>query len=396
MLKHLLKLIWNRKGSHGLIVAEIAIAFLVVFAIGAIGFHNWQLYRTPLGFNYETGLHVTIRNGGEWTDADGETLEQAIAVLRNMTDIESADALLFGPFRGWRSVSTYSYGGVKVDAIQNHITDGGAESIGLQLIEGRWAGPEDIGLAWGSATINRRLAETLFPDQSPLGKNISPPDEDHDNYREMRVVGVFEDFRQMGEFSELGNYVLRRLAVEDYQQRAYSLMIYPRAGAAVSLQEQIMLTLQGIAPNWTLRIDPMSSMREQRLAMVLTPLTVMSLVAGFLILMVGFGLFGVLWQSVTRRTNELGLRRAMGASRQRIYRQIVAEMCLVAAAGLAIGGFIAVQFPMLGTFPELDWPAAIGGIAISAAVVSTLCFLCALYPGWLATQKSPAEALYYE
>ena len=200
----------------------------------------------------------------------------------------------------------------------------------------------------------------------------------------------------MGEFSELGNYVLRRLALEQYDQRAFSLMIYPRPGAAVSLQEEIMVTLQGIAPNWTLRIDELSSMREQRLAMVLTPLTVMSLVAGFLILMVGFGLFGVLWQSVTRRTNELGLRRAMGASRQRIYHQIVAEMCLIAAAGLAIGGFIAVQFPMLGTFSELDWPAAIGGIAISATLVSTLCFLCALYPGWLASQKSPAEALHYE
>jgi len=111
---------------------------------------------------------------------------------------------------------------------------------------------------------------------------------------------------------------------------------------------------------------------------------------------VGFGLFGVLWQSVTRRTNELGLRRAMGASRQHIYQQIVAEMCLTAVFGLGIGVFVAVQFPLLGTFPELDWSATIGGISISAVLVSTLCFLCALYPGWLASRKSPAEALHYE
>jgi putative ABC transport system permease protein len=396
MFKHLLKLLWNRKAAHGLIVAEISIAFLVVFAIASQGYHNWQLYKAPLGFSYKNALHVIIRTGGDWTETDGKTLEQALGVLSNIPNIESANAMLFGPFRGWRSISNYSYGGLDVDAIQNRISDGGAEAMGLQLIEGRWAGPEDIGLAWGTATINRRMAETLFPDESPLGKNINPPDEDNDDYRETRVVGVFEDFRQMGEFSELGNYVMRRLAVEQYEQRAFTLLIYPRPGAPVSLQEEIINTIQTIAPNWTLRIDELSSMREQRLEEVITPLSVMALVAGFLILMVGFGLFGVLWQSVTRRTNELGLRRAMGASRQRIYSQIVAEMCLTAAFGLAIGGFIAVQFPMLGTFAELDWPAAIGGITISATLVSTLCFLCALYPGWLASRRSPAEALHYE
>jgi putative ABC transport system permease protein len=396
MLKHLLKLIWNRKANHGLIVAEITIAFLVIFAIGAVAFHNWQLYRTPLGFSYENGLHVTIRNGGDWTENDGQNLEQALAVLRNMPDIESANAMLFGPFRGWRSQSNYGAGEIEVMAIQNRISDGGAPDLGLQLISGRWAGTEDIGLGWDTATINRRMAEVLFPDESPIGKNIVPPDEDNENYRETRVVGVFEDFRQMGEFSELGHYVMRRLALEEHEQRAFSLMIYPRAGAPVSVQEEILKTLQGVAPNWTLRIDELATMREQRLEMVLTPLSVMALVAGFLILMVGFGLFGVLWQSVTRRTDELGLRRAMGASRQRIYQQIVTEMVLTATLGLLIGGFVALQFPMLGTFPLIDWPAALGGIAISSTIVISLCLLCSLYPGWLASRRSPADALHYE
>ena len=396
MFKHMMKLIWNRKGAHGLIITEIVIAFLVVFGVASLAYSNWSLYNEPLGFEWENGLHVMIHNGGDWTSEDGQNLEQAVNVLRSHSQIESANAVLFGPFRGWRSISDFGTEDHEVHATRNMFSDGAHEDIGLELLEGRWTGPEDIGLDWDVAVINRRMAEELFPETSALGQNIRPYDEEYENYREMKVVGVFEDFRQMGEFADLSYYVIQRFPMEEHEQRAFSLLIYPRAGAAVSLQEEIVETLQRVAPNWTVKIQEMSVMRQQQLDQVLTPLTVISLVAGFLILMVGFGLFGVLWQSVTRRTSELGLRRAMGANRQRIYHQIVGEMVLGAGIALAIGVAIAIQFPLLGTFETMGWPSAIGGMVISGTIVVTLCFLCALYPGWLASRRSPAEALHYE
>jgi putative ABC transport system permease protein len=190
--------------------------------------------------------------------------------------------------------------------------------------------------------------------------------------------------------------VIHRLPLEEHEQRAFSLVVFPRPGAAPTLQEELIDTVQRVAPTWTLKIQEFSVMRQQMLDQVMTPLTVASMVAVFLMVMVGFGLFGVLWQSVTRRTGELGLRRAMGASRQRIYRQIIAEMCLTAGIALLLGIFIAIQFPMLGTFRVIDWPTALGGIVISAGFVLALCFLCSLYPGWLASRRSPSEALHYE
>jgi len=396
MFKHMMKLIWNRKGSNGLIIAEIVIAFLVVFGVASLGYSNYRLYHQPLGFKWQGGLHVMIRNGGDWTEEDGRALEQALNVLRDNPQIESASALLFGPFRGWRSTTNFTFGGKKVDAVQNQFSDGAHQAMGMELLEGRWTGPEDIGLDWSSVVINKRLADELFPGESPLGKNIRPPDEEDQNYREQRVVGVFTDFRQMGEFFAESNYVIHRLPIEAHDERAFSLVIYPRPGASVALQEEIVETVQRVAPNWTLKIQEFGAMRDAMLEQVMTPLTVAMLIAGFLILMVGFGLFGVLWQSVTRRTGELGLRRAMGANRQRIYRQIIAEMCLTAGIALALGIFVAIQFPMLGTFKVVDWPTAIGGITIGAGIVIALCFLCSLYPGWLASRRSPAEALHYE
>jgi putative ABC transport system permease protein len=396
MFKHLLKLIWNRKSSHGLIITEITIAFLVLFGVASFGYHNWHIYHQPMGFSWENGLHIMIRNGGDWTETDGENLEQAINVLRSKPEIESANAVVFGPFRGWRSRSNYEYGDKDVQVIQNKFTDNTYEDLGMELVQGRWTGPEDYGLAWDSVVINQHLATELFINESPLGQNICPPDDENDNYRECRIVGVFSDFRQMGEFSELGNYLIRRFPIEDHKQRSFSLLVFPQPGSPISVQEDIQDTIQRVAPGWTISIKELSEMREDMIQQVMTPMSIMILIAIFLIIMVGFGLFGVLWQSVTRRTSELGLRRAMGANRKQIYRQIVAEMCLGAGIALSIGIFIAVQFPMLGTFEFVDWTSATGGILISACIVITLCFLCALYPGWLASRRSPAEALHYE
>jgi putative ABC transport system permease protein len=299
MFKHMMKLIWNRKGAHGLIIAEITIAFLVVFGVASLGYSNYHLYQQPLGFNWENGLHVSIRTGGDWTEQDGKSLEQSLSVLENHPQVASASGLLFGPFRGWRSTTNFKWGETEIDAVQNRFTDGAHEAMGLELVEGRWTGPEDIGLSWNSVVINRVMAEKLFPNESPLGKNINPPDEEDDNFREVRVVGVFEDFRQMGEFSDLFSYAIHRFPLEEYEQRAFSIIIYPQPGADVSLQEEILNTVQRVAPNWTTEIKELSVMRKSMLDQVLTPFSILSLVAGFLILMVGFGLFGVLWQSVT-------------------------------------------------------------------------------------------------
>ena len=68
----------------------------------------------------------------------------------------------------------------------------------------------------------------------------------------------------------------------------------------------------------------------------LTPLAIMGMVAGFLLLMVALGLSGVLWQNVTQRIRELGLRRAKGADRARIKRQIFMEIALMTGIAMVV------------------------------------------------------------
>ena len=130
---------------------------------------------------------------------------------------------------------------------------------------------------------------------------------------------------------------------------------------------------------------------------MLAPLMVLSVIAAFLLLMVAFGLFGVLWQNTTQRIPEIGLRRALGASAGGIYRQIIAEQLLLSSVAMLAGLALLVQLPLTGALGEsLGWPVFAGAAGVSMAVVYLLSLLCSVYPGWRASRMTPTEALHYE
>jgi putative ABC transport system permease protein len=120
-------------------------------------------------------------------------------------------------------------------------------------------------------------------------------------------------------------------------------------------------------------------------------------IATFLLLMVAFGLFGVLWQNTTRRIPEIGLRRAIGASAGDIYRQIIAEQFLLSSVAMLVAMLLLVQLPITGALGELlNWQVFLGAAAVSMAAIYLLSLLCSVYPGWRASRLSPTQALHYE
>ena len=120
---------------------------------------------------------------------------------------------------------------------------------------------------------------------------------------------------------------------------------------------------------------------------------IMFVVAGFLIINVALGLFGVLWYNINKRKGEIGLRRAVGASGNSISMQLVGEALVLATISLVIGSFFAVQFPLMNVF---DLAANTYLIAIGFAVlfIYFLVILCAFYPGRQAAAIYPDVALH--
>ena len=152
-------------------------------------------------------------------------------------------------------------------------------------------------------------------------------------------------------------------------------------------------------------MQPVAQQRHDMLRQFATPLIAIAIIAGFLLLMVALGLTGVVWQSVTQRTREFGLRRAHGATMGNVRRQVLGELTVMSTLALLAAVLLVVQLPFLPidlheyyllARMAIDRGVFVASIALSVAAIYLLTLLCGWYPSRLATRIQPAEALHYE
>jgi putative ABC transport system permease protein len=274
----------------------------------------------------------------------------------------------------------------------------------VEVTQGRWFEPGDDALSYDPVLINERLKRDLFGALDPLGKNIAPEPDGHSaghgggkTPRELRVVGVFTDFREDGELSGPEPYFFRRSRLVGPDAKPFhNLVVRVRPGTPAAFEETLMSRLRAVAPGRTFHVDPLAKMRRSAMRLRLVPILSAALIAGFMLVMVGLGMVGVLWQSVARRRREIGLRRALGATGHGVSLQVLGELVVVTTAGLLLGAALAVQFPLLGAIGWVSTGVYTVAMALAAATIYGLTVVSALYPSWLATQVQPAEALHYE
>jgi putative ABC transport system permease protein len=205
------------------------------------------------------------------------------------------------------------------------------------------------------------------------------------------------DFRKDGEFAGLGNYLFERKRLDDPNNRPpRNLLIKLRPGTTAEFEEKLAAKLQTVAREWSFEILPLTRMREIAFKFRLVPLVILGLIAGFLMIMVGLGLVGVLWQNVTQRTKEIGLRRAKGATAGGIHKQILGELLVLTSVGLLLGVVLVIQFPLLDLIGFISTKVYIVGLVGALVIVYGLTAVAGLYPSWMATKVQPAQALHYE
>lgn len=409
MIKHLCKLVWNRKRVNFLITLEIFFSFLVVFGVIVLAVYFTDNYRHPLGFNYDNVWNITVGIQRKSDNSDQQELldraRDVLAALRDFSEVESAAIVWGSPYSRGMWTSSHTVRGKNIDFQVNNMTDDAREVFKLNVIRGRWFSKEDDGGNYKAIVINKKLAEEYYGSDDPIGKNPRElydkadegPEPNEPASKPERIVGVIDDFRARGEFEPAANYLINRnnLRLSDGEiPRNIVLRVHP--GTTAEFEEPLMRKMQSIARDWSLEIRTIDQMRQENHQSYLVPMAAFALVAGFLLLMVALGLSGVLWQNVTQRTKEIGLRRAKGATRRRIYQQILGELLVITTAGLLLGILVVIQFPLLD-FLGLTTPRVYAiSTVISMALIYLLSVLCGLYPGRLATRVQPAEALHYE
>jgi putative ABC transport system permease protein len=402
VIRHLLKLAWNRKRANALIVAEVFFSFLVVFGVLTSAVNAWQSWRQPLGFDWRGVLQVDMQLGNRGRDAQKDQHEQVMRMLdelRSMPEVESAALTLTPPYGDAQASSGYVANGREVPYRFDEVTDGFSDVMRLRLLEGRWFTPADDAMDDQPVVVDTNAARALFGDADPIGRKMeeTPPPGWKEKWRPLRVVGVVEQYRKEGETGGPDTMVFRRYATNgEYGILGRNLVVRVRPGTPAAFEETVVKRLQQVAPDVTFTIAPLEQRRAQRLRIAIAPLAAGVIVGLFLIAMVALGLTGVLWQNVTRRTRELGLRRAVGAPGAAVHRQVLAEIALLSTFALVAGAIVVLQLPVLGAFTTVTRSAFAIGFAGALAAIYALTVLCGLYPSWLASRLQPADALRYE
>lgn len=386
MIKHIFKLIWNKKGSNALVLLEIFLAFLVLFAVLSFVFYNVDRLANPLGFEIENRKYVLF---GDLEEMDSLTRVQSLDLMkRSLEDLDLIENVAFSndvrPFGG----SNYCHGnddnGFHIEACYAVVDHDFIETNGMNVIAGRGFLEEDINAAYDPIIPNKHFMDEFYPGQNMIDSIIS--------YQgEKKIIGVIEAYKYNGEFEESDNRaLLLDKANDNYVLTTAYLKLAPSAD--VSFEEKISNTVQSVlkSSSFVIQDAPLLSKRSNLETWI--PMVALLSICAFLCINIALGLFGVLSYSISKRKGEVGLRRAIGASGGSITQQFTMEIVLLASLAIFVGIVFAVQVPILEL---IDAPHDIfyRGILYAALIILAVVTLCALYPSIQAARIHPATAL---
>ncbi len=394
MLKHLFKLIWNKRKQNFLFLSEILVSFLVIFAVFSFLTFYYQNYSKPLGFDYERVWAISYDNG-QFTKSN-DSLQTVYKNLKNsLKAMPQIEEVTYASGNFPYSNSTMSTGvkqnGKTFDRVNHYTIAEDYDKVwNVKMLEGRWFKPEDAVTKEKSIVINETLKTAIFGKASAIGKLIG----NHDDKEKMKVIGVVNDIKTSGDYWPAGNAMFVRLDTS-YLKNTHDILIKVSADADATFESQLYKFMTSTFKNSTIEIKHLSEMRDSKNETTVIPMIIFMIIAGFLIINVALGLFGVLWYNINQRKGEIGLRRAIGASGNNVSYQLVLEALILATLSLVVGCFFAVQFPLLSVF---DLPSSVYLIAmlLSVVFIYLLVFACALYPGKQAAGIHPAIALHEE
>ncbi|UCF90344.1 MAG: ABC transporter permease [Desulfobacterales bacterium] len=400
MIKHLFKIVWRRKQSNLLLTLEIGLTFCVLVGVMTTGLHTGDIYRQPLGFSRDNVVVLHFHDlrffGDEgWRRNALRNQIKMLKTVRGFGEVEAAGLSFEIPYFDYNNHPVLTYAGRSVAAENLWITDGILEVLRADLIQGRFFQNADDELGLLPVVINRQLREELFGAADPIGKIISSGPEDR------VVVGVLSDFRKDGEFAPTENVILQRFPLANLADLGgriplRHLLFRLKPETTVAQEEKIIAQLQDTVPAWSFEVTTLENRRKYWLRDDLAAFIALGLIGLALLFMVCLGLMGVLWLNVTRRTREIGLRRANGATVGKIFNQITGELLLVTTIGVLGGSVLTAQLALSDLFPSVSAKSCFLGITISMVLMYLLAIFCSVYPGFMATRIHPAVALHCE
>jgi predicted permease len=393
-------------------MGQLALSLMLLTTAGAFIRGAVVAAAVDPGFSFDRGIMANIdgslANYGEAraTDLYGRMLER-VRQVPGITHAGFATQIAFGDISESRRVQKAgpviapadpAWASATVSATNMGISPGYFPALGLSLVRGRdfsegeWraAGRTPVGI------IDQSLATRLFGQDDPIGRHVQTSPNADGSVETIEVVGVAPPVRHDMFDKEPGPHLYRPYA------QTYRSGIYLHAQTAPGTDERALLPvlrrlLQGIdaqLPVLTLETAPMYRERNPVLWVVRTGATLFAVFGAVALFMAALGIYGVKAYLVSRRTREIGIRMALGATARDVVSLVMRDGLWPASSGLILGlGLSALAMRGIGGFlfggGGFDLPivgAAFLALGVSAVVASWI-------PARRATRIAPTTAL---
>jgi putative ABC transport system permease protein len=387
----------NRTRS-AFVVVEIALALVLLVGAGLLLRSFVRLLGQHPGFDAARTVTMRLslpqtRYGGEGQRA--QFFERFFQDVDALPGVTASGAISFLPLTGLGAATSMRIiGQPEPPKGQEPVTDVRVishdylEAMGVPLLKGRLFNERDPADAKGRVVINETMAQKYWPGENPIGKRVQISWDGIED----EVIAVVGDVKHAAL-----DAVTRPMTYWPFARSPYGTMTVTirTAGDATPIVNAVVALVRQRDPELVVAnirtMDEVveSSVAERRLTMML-----LAIFAGAALLLAAVGIYGVIAYGVTQRTQEIGIRMALGAQRGDVLRMVVRQALILTVAGIAAGGAGALFLTRLmeGLLFQVR-PADPLTFGAVSGLLATVALLASYIPGRRATRVDPVIAL---
>jgi putative ABC transport system permease protein len=395
----------RRNRIRGALVAgELAIAVVLLVGAGLLIQSLWRLRQVNPGFNPQNVLTfvVGVPEVKYPTAKQAQFYRDLVARIESLPGVRSAGAVIPLPLSGdmfrisFEIEGRPTAKGEQASADFFAVTPGYFKTLGIAQIKGREFSEHDDKQAPAVMIVNQAFAQKFFPNEDAVGKHLRPgisTDEDKPAMRE--IVGVVADVKNHKLSSESRPGYFLPTGQLPFNEMTLVVKTTGDPHALISAVQREVTAMDKELPVFRVK-----TMDEYMAASVATPrfnTTLLAIFAAVALILTIVGLYGVMSYSVAQRTNEIGIRMALGAQTRDVLRMIVAQGFKMVLLGLAVG--LVGAFALMRLIGSLLFGVTTKDpltFIIVAALLAFVALLACYLPARRATHIDPLVALRYE